>query len=498
MSVTTYEEWLAGGVQASAGGFGGGDGLSVMTAFVISEPEHFYKLALDVESGFTYPGSYFRLVRDIDMQGGSWRPIGYFVSAFEKSGFSGIFSGENHTIHNFLIDAEKGSSVGIFGFTDQARIKGLRVGNFKIVGSGTTGALIGFALSTEVVDCHAGGSITSTAEESVNLGGLIGTAGRCVLKSCSSGSSINASGCRGVGGLCGYVYNDTKVTDCRSVRDIFVSSTIDSGGLIGTLSESAVTDSIADVAVNGVNNVNIGGFCGAAYDSRIRSCRTTGDVSNRNDSKDVCVGGFMGHGNSMVHACASSGRVESVGGNGHVGGFAGSAAESQIRSSYCVGDVLGEGRVGGFCGYLNCTEGAYVRIEDCYTASDVEAKGGAPGISAGFVGKIDRDGGSIVIARCYSFGSLSNVQYGFVGENIYATILNCFWRRDEDADVDAVHGVPTLTTEEFARQEAFEEVEWSFDGDDAPWCYTGAISPPRPHVSEAPVLKKKENPEEAR
>ncbi|MDL2263255.1 hypothetical protein LJC31_01240 [Synergistaceae bacterium OttesenSCG-928-I11] len=490
MSVPTYEEWLAGGGERTAG-FGGGDGLSVAGAFVLSKIEHFYKLAWDVENGFTYAGTYFHLSCDLDMEGKPWRPIGYFMTPFDKREFGGFLIGGGHTIHSFAIDAEAGRTVGIFGFTDGAEIRDLRIGNFKIAGKGTTGALVGFAISTKISNCHAGGTITEMSDESVNVGGLVGTAGRCVVSGCTAGSKITASGCRGVGGLCGYAYNDTRIDRCRAVREIFASRTIDSGGVVGTLRDSQVSDSAADVAMSGLNNENVGGFCGGAYDSRINACRATGALSNRNDKDDVCVGGFLGHGNSLIAACAASGDVDSHGEGGRVGGFAGSAAESQIRSSYSVGEVAGEGRVGGFIGYLNCTDGAYVRIEDCCAAGDVKVRGEERDtIAAGFVGKIDRDGGSIVIARCYAFGTLYGTPYGFFGENVYATVMNCFWRKDETANAgkEAVHGIPTLTTEEFGVQGRFDAVDWVFDGQEPVWCYTGSIDPARPHPADAPVL----------
>lgn len=478
------------------GGYGGGDGASEATAFVLSEPAHFRKLASDVANGFDQRGVFFKIARDIDMGGEAWTPIGMFVSPFEKSEFSGSVDGGGHTITNFTLTAEPGAAVGIFGYTDGASLRGIKVGSFRITGDGTTGALVGFASSTRVEDCHAGGEIAQTAAGSVNVGGLIGSAARCVIERCSAGCNITASGCRGVGGLVGYIYNSTLVISCRAVRGVFASGSKDVGGLVGTASDSDLMRCACDAEMKGVSNENTGGLAGSLRHCRVVGCTSSGDVEVRSEGIAFHVGAFAGFMRSDARECAACGNVQSAGGGGCVGAFCGSVLEGDVEQCAASGSVDGQGRVGGFVGWLNCDEGGHVRISACCSSGDIRVRGREADTIAGeFAGRIDRDGGSVVISQSYGFGAMWGTNGGFLGSNVYGTIINCFWRRDEAVNTGKGGSsvVPSLTTEEFATSDKFEAAGWDFNGDAPLWCMTGATVPPRPYPAGAPSVRKKKD-----
>lgn len=195
--------------------------------------------------------AYVKLMADIDLSAHYWTPIGsgayettsgwwiFSSSTWHPYYFSGTFNGNGHTISGMYINASGASgltsdyvsghpfdygdkatdfnfynsvTVGLFGFTKEAIIQNLTVSNGSIVisSSGNSNQSL-WAHVGAVVGLHAGGKISNTKNDGVNIGyyqysdkataansmligGIVGT---CVdtatIYNCSSKGNINVS-----------------------------------------------------------------------------------------------------------------------------------------------------------------------------------------------------------------------------------------------------------------------------------------------------------------
>lgn len=485
--------WLYGEPSKSTR-FGGGSG-SAEDPFILTTPAHIERLSEEVRDGDSFKDKHFMLRADIDMDGAKIAPIGGIIGGMQRIEFSGSVAGMGHAIHNFTIDAAPDEGAGLFGATYGGRISGLRIGNFRVNGGGAAGALIASAVATSISDCHAGGEITEISGCGKSVGGLVGEASRCSISDCSSGSAITTAGAEAVGGLVGNISGGSKIAHCRAVRQILATRAKSVGGLIGFMAQSSASRSKAEVEIRASNCVDAGGFVGtASKGSELSLSSAESPVISRCDAERFSAGGFAGSLDGTVFGCASGGDVESHGSRGRTGGFVGSSLNSEITGCAASGAVSSDAIVGGFVGYLNSFYSAHVRIEDCCASGDVSLLGGYEAPAGGFVGKIDREDGSVVVARCYSYGRLSGSLSGFLGSNVLGTIISCFWRRDVSTNAGAglAHSTPALSTEDFAVSDRFEHEGWAFGGDMPRWSYTGSVFPARPYPIDAPVVHRRQ------
>lgn len=97
-------------IDICANSYAGGDG-SKTNPYEIATAEQLAKLASDVNNGNTpqaFLGKYFKLIADIDLSGGIWKPIGkYYNDGNGKNRlFFGKFDGNGHVIKNMHIQWE--------------------------------------------------------------------------------------------------------------------------------------------------------------------------------------------------------------------------------------------------------------------------------------------------------------------------------------------------------------------------------------------------------
>lgn len=224
-------------------------------------------------------GAYYKLINDIDLEGGVWNPVGK-SSAY----FKGNFDGNNHEIRNFKINSND-SNQGFFGRVYGATIKNLTLRNVIITGSSeNVGALIGGALGPcNVTNCHIRNAEISGKK---NVGGLIGYCDSFNINKCSVKASINADSY--VGGLIGYTESSVSTKNCYAVGSVVGNYSV--GGLIGftRYDYHKITNCYSAVKVKGSKEV------AALYYG-------AGEVTNCYYDKDVC-----GLSNTTNKNCARS------------------------------------------------------------------------------------------------------------------------------------------------------------------------------------------------
>ena len=251
--------------------------------YIVSSPAALQAWAKEAQSD---PSLNCTLADDITLPvvtdgGSNWTPI---------QGYMGTFDGGGKTITGLTINKSTGSNVGLFAsIAEGGTVKNLKLDDVDITAGSNVGAIAGQNRGT-IENCSVSGSVT--------------------------GSSDNSC----VGGIVGWHYDASSITDCHS---------------------SATVEGIAYV----------GGIAGKSNAS-ITACSSTGDVTATKNSMDYSwAGGVVGEftGRSQLIACYATGNVK--GDAKHVGGVVGDNVYNAVIACYATGSVTGaSGSTGGVVG----------------------------------------------------------------------------------------------------------------------------------------------------
>ena len=265
-------------------------------------------LAKQVNDGYSYENTYFKLTDDLNLADKKWTPIG------EMSGcFSGHFDGNNHEIFGLKVDGSP-YYAGLFG-----RISGGSVKNVNIrSGSVRT--------DNDAHDSAAGG-----------IAGHIYYGGRIE----NSTASVNVSGKSNVGGVVGYII-DGSILNCH-----FLSGEIDGGesvgGIVGNVgydnaNKSTVSGCSADASVKG--NEKVGGLCGwfGNGDHKFSNCTMKGSVTVTGSYCGGLVGYLNDNSKGTFENCQFKGSIKKDGAGVSNTGIAIGADNSNgnVTFTYCV------------------------------------------------------------------------------------------------------------------------------------------------------------------
>ncbi|MDP2173805.1 MAG: GLUG motif-containing protein [Candidatus Cloacimonadaceae bacterium] len=281
------------------------------------------------------PAYNYLLSVDIDM---SSLP-GYFIPLLK-----GDFDGDGHSISNLYIGGGARRDVGFFGQANSADIRDLNLIDFNVTGGANIGALVGLVSQySSIINCHGNGN-ASAIEGFTALGGLIGSAIRSQIDSCSVAITCQspASSLSSVGGMIGYMERST-LRHSNSSGSITADWLV--VGLAGYISTfSSVEHSHSNANVDGCHLV--GGLVGFSIDNCVVThCYSTGAVTG-----DSFVGGLAGSIdiNSYINmSCSSSNVVASIMTGG---GLVALLFNSHIVNCYSTGNVTGNDNVGGLVG----------------------------------------------------------------------------------------------------------------------------------------------------
>lgn len=255
--------------------------------------------------------------------GSGFEPIGQWPDVFD-----GNFDGDGFTISNLYINRAGDSDVGLFSFisyNSNVSITNLTLEDVYVYGNSNVGALVGLAWDTSTIsNISVSGQVLSLGSA---VGGVIGTISNSTLTDIVNNASVTSSSYssyQGSGGVIGYLFNST------------LSNVINNG----------------DVVVNGYR---VGGVVGIAKNSTIDYAVNTGLVDSNHHTSGA-TGGISGKlENSSINHAYSTGDVES---KGWVGGLVGqNDATSSTSNSYTIGDVTNTGTnyYGKFSGFSSMT-----------------------------------------------------------------------------------------------------------------------------------------------
>jgi len=216
--------------------------------------------------------TYFIQTADIDATStASWddakgfKPIGRLASSKR---FDASYDGNGKSISNLSINRPLESGVGLFGYVSQ-KISNLRLINANITGQTFVGALVGWQNYGTVKKCSSSGIVSGTGYD---VGGLIGNAnenieqsyssanvlvasnqggglvgsyqsrGGFYIKNCyATGSVTGGASAQKLGGLIGKATGASTIQYCYSTGAVSATAGTDLGGLIGSLTDAAVT-----------------------------------------------------------------------------------------------------------------------------------------------------------------------------------------------------------------------------------------------------------------
>lgn len=274
--------------------------------------------------------------------------------------------------------------------TNEANITSTKAGDNNL-GAHNIGGLVGTSnvYNIAFIDCVNTGNITasngnvaaSANDSTYGVGGIIGqgasTSKVIVLDSCRNSGNITAV--KNVGGMIGFAYTKTIVTNCGNSgtitatngnNTVVTNSNSNVGGIIGITDENGSIDVFA--SYNSGNVIGwgnkAGGIMGADCDytsssrqSKIYNCYNTGNIYTGGD-KGVTTGGEIG---------ASTGV--------QVGGIFGNGLYVDVAYCYNLGTITCNGiagerlywsnRAGGIGGYTQTT--SECKISFCYNAGRI-------------------------------------------------------------------------------------------------------------------------------
>ncbi len=343
--------------------------------------------------------------------GNGWEPIG-----MPGSSFTGTFDGNGNTIAGLFIDRGDTSNIGLFGYTEGAKIRNLKLEGVKVTGKYNTGGLVGWNEDTEIFNCHIEGEVTGNDS---------------------------------VGGLIGSNYNGTVIASGTSCTVIGKTGIV--GGLVG-YNEGNISGSYAEGDVFG-ENLYVGGLVGRSDIGNITGCYVTGNVVSAGDY----VGGLSGFFKRGV--IYRSYATCSVVGINYIGGLVGLSWSAEFNSSYAVGNVSGNvdfgAYIGGLVGFLDECD-----IENCYAVGSVEGWLEVGGL----IGSIYNS----TISYAYAAGNVNgSIKVGsLVGYNDGGVIGSTFWNTETSGTAvgggDNTDDITGLLTSEMKKPETFINAGWSF------------------------------------
>jgi len=285
------------------------------------------------------PSRYYRQTADINLgvapykDGAGWLPIKKFTGTYDGGGFS---------ISNLTMNQPSLPEVGLFGRLDGGTLTSLNILNPKVSGNSDTGALVGSGSNCELSFIRvSGGTITGTGnndgygalagltssctvshievsglsinisgEVGVDVGGMIGKATGTTISRAGIGE-VNLDGKSDVGGIAGELNTGSSVSESAVTGGTIVGK--HSGGLVGRMSASSITNSYSTTEVDGttasgglVRSLSGGSITTSYSSGAVYGANAAGLVSSNNGGTitnsyyDISYDNGNGHGTALT------------------------------------------------------------------------------------------------------------------------------------------------------------------------------------------------------
>lgn len=340
--------------------------------FTITTAKQLAGVAKLCENGVDFEGVTLKLGNDISLanvpeNGGdiyerSWVGIGTSI----KKPFRGTFDGQGHRVihmyRNFASNSCSGSNGGLFGVTEGATIKNVKVEGLSYVtpdgveitcgfiNGANGGAIVGNAVDTLIEDCDS----DLDMKDALKAGGIAGEIeGNTVIRNCVSNGEIIGTG-EYIGGIAAYVSSsdDALIEGCTN-KGAIQSSKWKVGGILGSAETSSVT---------------------------ISKCINEGEITTEmkgTSSYAHAAGGIFGYSSGRIscNECINKGDITGRGLTYSQGGIGGTALKGTISNCYNTGKVHSESRsnyamVSGIVN-LGSNKANIANVLNCYNTGEV-------------------------------------------------------------------------------------------------------------------------------
>lgn len=249
--------------------------------------------------------------------GTGWQHIGT-----PSTPFTAVFNGNNHSIHNLLINRPGESYASLFGRVENTTISNIHLrGPLSfITGYKSVGPLAGHIVNTQVINASADVEVFAYGTTS---GGLIGWAqNNAVIRHSYATGNVTTNSWR-AGGLVGMSSTNSVIEGCFATGNIMGTSQeasgVMSGGLAGTLREgSLISNSFATGSVSG--NSSASSLVGSMVHSEVKNAFAIGHVTYTSTQTPAgLVGTVYSDGNEFISyshwAADTTGRTHMVNGS---------------------------------------------------------------------------------------------------------------------------------------------------------------------------------------
>ena len=296
-------------------------------------------------------GVYFKLMANIDLteflqdenptQG--WQPVGSSSSA----AFKGILDGNGKTVSGLWIKRSNTDNVALFGYTDGATIKNLKMVATNIEGNGNVAILAGYSSNSTISTCSVSGNVKGGDY----VGGFAGR-GSSISNSRFDGGNI--IGRDYVGGIVGF--NPNRLEECYVYGNVSGNNYV--GGVCGHCTcqgheEDLISCGfVGSVSATGYAGGLVGYFNTASYEAgAIKNCFVVGDVLANGDYAGGLVGCDVGYSKYYTTQITNSYVSGFVSAHNNVGGLVGYKKYGNVSCCYSSGSVFGSSNVGGLVGH---------------------------------------------------------------------------------------------------------------------------------------------------
>ena len=428
--------------------------------------EDLVELSNQVNLGKSYEGKTIKLLRDLDFtETSSYRnleidnslinDIGFIsIGINSESAFKGIFDGQDFEISNLYIK-EKNQNVGLFGYTDHAEIKNIKVSgkidyddNVRFTADTRNiytyvGGIVGYANKTNVINCGNNLTINVTnSDENLNIrccaGGIVGY---------ENGGKIEESYNLGIiKYLSEDIYNYICVGGIRGDGNGDISNSYNTGEIAGSY--------VGGISGKGSGNISncynegeitgkyVGGISGEGT-GKISNCYNEGTLVNSSNSSNVYLGGIIGIGSASVIESYNDSRILLDGNintytNGYIGGICGKSS-GNIKNCYNKGNISASTNsgisnndleIGGIVGRISGS------INNCYNIGEITGNAEETRNVSGKVAGIVGNSKGCTIKNCYNIGNVTlygtsnrlDCSGGIVGyaDGVSDYITNCY------------------------------------------------------------------------
>ncbi len=235
------------------------------------------------------PAAYFKIISDIDCNGGSFSQI--------APDFSGVLDGDGHVVSNmFLSSSDK---VSMFKYCDGATIKNINFYNTNLLLENDNEAAIIAASSSKTTfdNIHVRRLTVRGDNFSGIFGGICGKSFTYTnFTGCEvSGADINLPNCNGAGGIVADIRTGTTINACYFSGDMIANNTV--GGIVATTTSGDEVISNCHVDANLKAENTIGGIVGFLDRSKVKSNYVEGTIEATKASKwtnAIALGGIAG------------------------------------------------------------------------------------------------------------------------------------------------------------------------------------------------------------